>query len=392
MGLATILDPTEARQLRDESPPKPQPSAVGSTSRNLTELIPEIRCITRPPRIGLVATSLGLDPKQSKGTQPEHIEPHPGAGATQSSAGGSFEFVRLCNEATPPRRGTKGSVGHDLYATKEVTLKPHESFTMIPTGIAIKMPPNTLGLIAPRSGLAAKHGVQVGAGIIDPDYEGELQVLLRTVSDDAVTIPMQKAIAQLIFIPVQVPEDVCPLDEKGSQLWERHRGTKGFGSTDQSSGSELHPGGSASSPKDPQNNQAQMGAVATSIGWPLTILERSNLHGRLLVSASHYYGTSAEEESVLADYAEFGLSSPEEWQDGAPTSYLKGDLTGVMGLDHTDSMKSGKRLSAKEARGEAASLARTILNRRLKGHPIKDQEVLDVLRRWRFRKTPIGLI
>ena len=88
------------------------------------------------------------------------------------------------------------------------------------------MPRGTYGRIAPRSGLAAKHGVDVGAGVIDADYRGEVKILLINHSDVKFDIKKGDRIAQLVLERISLAE----LNEV-SELEETQRGQKGFGST-----------------------------------------------------------------------------------------------------------------------------------------------------------------
>jgi dUTP pyrophosphatase len=97
---------------------------------------------------------------------------------------------------------------------------------MVSTGIAIGIPNGTYGRVAPRSGLAAKHGIDVGAGVIDPDYTGEVKVILFNNSDNDFEIKKGDRIAQLILEKVLTPE----IKELG-ELAKTLRGEGGFGST-----------------------------------------------------------------------------------------------------------------------------------------------------------------
>ena len=96
---------------------------------------------------------------------------------------------------------------------------------MVSTGIAIQLPEGCYGQIAPRSGLSMK-GIDVGAGVIDEDYRGEIKVLLRNSSDEEVRLDSSERIAQLLVLPVMYPEVVT-----GEPLESTERGDKGFGSS-----------------------------------------------------------------------------------------------------------------------------------------------------------------
>lgn len=92
-------------------------------------------------------------------------------------------FKRLNPQAIIPSRMTVGSAGWDLSAPHEV-LVPARDRICINTGIAVGMPEGCYGRIASRSGLASRHGLQVGAGVIDPDFNGTIGVLLYNHSDE----------------------------------------------------------------------------------------------------------------------------------------------------------------------------------------------------------------
>lgn len=97
----------------------------------------------------------------------------------------------------------------------------------IPTGIAMGLPgPETVGLVFARSGLAVKHGLTLsnGVGVIDSDYTGEIKVGLVNLSDKAYTIEPGERIAQLVIMPVLLPQI-----ELAEALEETARGNGGFG-------------------------------------------------------------------------------------------------------------------------------------------------------------------
>lgn len=86
--------------------------------------------------------------------------------------------VKLIHErAQMPTRATPGSAGLDLYCIERVEIPPHAQ-AVLPTGLQIELPGRCYGRIAPRSGLAVKHMVNVHAGVIDRDYRGEVKVCL----------------------------------------------------------------------------------------------------------------------------------------------------------------------------------------------------------------------
>ena len=94
----------------------------------------------------------------------------------------TFRFVKLSINAITPRRGTPGSVGYDLFTPIEFTLQPKEQSTIF-IDIAVQIPDGYYGQVAPKSGLATLHEIDVRAGVIDPDYTGNIGVVLKNDSD-----------------------------------------------------------------------------------------------------------------------------------------------------------------------------------------------------------------
>ena len=135
-------------------------------------------------------------------------------------------YVKKLNEKGQiPFRGSDLAAGVDLHASKEVCIPPLTRKT-VRTGIAIAIPENTYARIVPRSGLAAKHSLDVGAGVLDADYRGELKVLLINHASTPFTVKEGDRIAQLILEKVKL-SDPMEVDS----LEETSRGEAGFGST-----------------------------------------------------------------------------------------------------------------------------------------------------------------
>lgn len=88
-----------------------------------------------------------------------------------------FIVKKLVPEAFIPAKGTPGAAGYDLCSIEE-TVIPANGKGKVRTGLAFMIPPNTYARIAPRSGLAWKNSINVGAGVIDEDYRGEVAVIL----------------------------------------------------------------------------------------------------------------------------------------------------------------------------------------------------------------------
>jgi dUTP pyrophosphatase len=138
--------------------------------------------------------------------------------------------VRLLSAgASEPRYASDGAAGLDLTACLDapLTIDPRGR-AMVPTGIAIALPPGHEGQVRPRSGLAARHGITVtnAPGTIDEDYRGEVKVLLVNLGDAAYEIQPGERIAQLVVAPV-----TRVTVEKAETLAETARGDGGFGST-----------------------------------------------------------------------------------------------------------------------------------------------------------------
>ena len=140
----------------------------------------------------------------------------------------TLRFRRLKVAARPPTQAHEGDAGYDLHAAEAATIGPGERAS-IGTGIAVAIPEGQAGLVIPRSGLAARHGISVvnAPGLIDAGYRGELRVLLlNTDRSEAFTVEPGDRIAQLVLVRVETEEL-----EEVAELDETVRGAGGFGST-----------------------------------------------------------------------------------------------------------------------------------------------------------------
>ena len=137
----------------------------------------------------------------------------------------TLKVKKLTNEARIPTRGSGGAVGYDLYSSDSVVVPPSHR-ALVGSGVAIVLPAGCYGRVAPRSGLAVKHGIQVGAGVVDPDYTGEVKVVLFNHGHADFHIHKGDRIAQLILEKCDTPEVV----EIGA-VEDTERGSGGFGST-----------------------------------------------------------------------------------------------------------------------------------------------------------------
>lgn len=136
----------------------------------------------------------------------------------------TLKIKKLSTTCTAPKRQTKGSVGYDLYCDGRFVVAP-ESSHLIGTGISIELPRGTYGRIAPRSSMALQF-TSIGAGVIDPDYRGELKILFFNHSKNYVVLSHGLRVAQLIVEKVATPDI-----EIVEYISETARGEMGFGST-----------------------------------------------------------------------------------------------------------------------------------------------------------------
>ncbi|HEX5191614.1 MAG TPA: dUTP diphosphatase [Solirubrobacteraceae bacterium] len=143
----------------------------------------------------------------------------------------TLRVVRLDPRATIPSRAHPGDAGLDLRALHDATIEPGRRAS-IATGIAVEIDPGHAGLVLPRSGLAARHGISVvnAPGLIDAGYRGELRVLLLN-TDRSETFELQAGdrVAQLVVVAIAT-EDPVEVDA----LSETSRGDGGFGSSGRS--------------------------------------------------------------------------------------------------------------------------------------------------------------
>jgi dUTP pyrophosphatase len=134
-------------------------------------------------------------------------------------------FKKLDNKATIPTRGSKFSAGLDLSSVESLVIEPGDR-AIVATGLAVIIPNDTYLRIAPRSGLAAKHGIDVLAGVVDSDYRGEIKVILANFGKEPFAVMSGERIAQAILEQCVIA-DVETVDS----LTDTDRGANGFGST-----------------------------------------------------------------------------------------------------------------------------------------------------------------
>ncbi|GAM85961.1 hypothetical protein ANO11243_039710 [Dothideomycetidae sp. 11243] len=136
-----------------------------------------------------------------------------------------LQIQLLAPSAKVPTRGSAFAAGYDLYASRPASI-PARGRALVETDISVAVPEGTYGRVAPRSGLAVKHGIDTGAGVIDADYRGPVKVLLFNVSDEEFAVQEGDRIAQLVIERIYTPE--IAVVEK---LADSVRGAGGFGST-----------------------------------------------------------------------------------------------------------------------------------------------------------------
>lgn len=137
--------------------------------------------------------------------------------------------LQLDPELPIPSRAHDGDAGVDLLARHDVVLEPGGGRALVPTGVALGLPPGTAGLVLPRSGLALHHGVTClnAPGLIDPSYRGEVGVILvNTDPSERYQVHRGDRIAQLLVV---TPETALLVT--AAELGDSDRGSGGFGHT-----------------------------------------------------------------------------------------------------------------------------------------------------------------
>ena len=127
--------------------------------------------------------------------------------------------------AQEPKMATSGSAGSDLFAAEDKKLKPH-SVTPVSVHLQMEIPPGYYGRNLLRSGLARHHFIDVGGGVIDSDFWGEMIVIMFNHSNKPYEVTVGDRIAQLVFHRYEVPNFV-----RCNELSKTDRGLGGFGST-----------------------------------------------------------------------------------------------------------------------------------------------------------------
>jgi dUTP pyrophosphatase len=139
-------------------------------------------------------------------------------------------FVQLLHpDARAPERSRAGDAGYDLRCVAGLTLAPGAR-ALVPTGVAIALPQGIAGLVIPRSGLAIREGITAlnAPGLIDPNYRGEIRVIVYNAGAETYEAQAGDRIAQLLLVPFWAPAFVA-VDELPDDGGER--GANGFGSS-----------------------------------------------------------------------------------------------------------------------------------------------------------------
>lgn len=133
---------------------------------------------------------------------------------------------RLDTQAILPTQGSKDSACYDVYSIKKYQFCPHESHN-VRTGLAFQVPPGFMMDIRPRSGLASRGLIVLNSpGVLDSDYRGELQIIMRNISNRNITVLPGDRVAQ-----IKIDKLVDVEWEEVEELNTTERGEKGFGST-----------------------------------------------------------------------------------------------------------------------------------------------------------------
>ena len=139
-----------------------------------------------------------------------------------------LQIKQLSESATLPTRSHEHDSGLDLYASED-TLVTYTHASVIPTGIAVNIPPGYEGQIRPRSGKSSKTNLRVILGTVDATYNGELGVIADTLNKSEYLVQKGEKIAQLVIQKVELPQ----LEVVNQFDSQSERGVNGFGSTDE---------------------------------------------------------------------------------------------------------------------------------------------------------------
>ena len=145
--------------------------------------------------------------------------------AGMSSLDDSLHFVKMSSDARSPRRGSPDAAGLDLFAAEDAILSPGGR-VCVKMDLQVAVPRGSYGRVAPRSGLAVNFGIDVGGGVIDADYRGNVAVILFNHGTEIFHVRKHDRIAQLILEKIYLVRSV-----EVPALGMTDRGDRGFGST-----------------------------------------------------------------------------------------------------------------------------------------------------------------
>lgn len=169
---------------------------------------------------------MSFSQKISKSTSPTSVQPAYPVSVTTVYSPPSLKVKLLESNAKSPFKAHSSDAGFDLFCIEDVQVKCGV-VNKLRTGIAVAVPKGFYGRIAPRSGLAFKHGADVLAGVVDSGYRGEVQVLMSTLRD--FEFKAGDKVAQLVLERISDIDNVEVVEDLDST----ERGSGGFGSTDQ---------------------------------------------------------------------------------------------------------------------------------------------------------------
>ncbi|KAG6536612.1 hypothetical protein ZIOFF_001670 [Zingiber officinale] len=152
-----------------------------------------------------------------------------GAGVIDADYRCTFEFLkvkRLSPTVKIPERRTVGAAGYDIFIDLNITILAHERM-LVSTGISLEFPDNCYARMVSRSGAAVKQGIDIGAGVINADYRGEIKLLVLTNSNNIISLQAGESIAQFILERI-----ITPSIEEVESLSSTERGEGAFGSTE----------------------------------------------------------------------------------------------------------------------------------------------------------------
>uniref|UniRef100_A0A453H0H5 Deoxyuridine 5'-triphosphate nucleotidohydrolase n=2 Tax=Aegilops tauschii subsp. strangulata TaxID=200361 RepID=A0A453H0H5_AEGTS len=171
----------------------------------------------RPPR---TLPSVAMAATNGAGADPVHEPPH-----KITKMAPLLKVKKLSDKAILPSRGSALAAGYDLSSAVE-TVVPARGKALVATDLSIAIPEGTYARIAPRSGLALKHAIDAGAGVIDADYRGPVGVVLFNHSEVDFVVKPGDRVAQMIIQVIATPE-VAEVEDLDATV----RGEGGFGST-----------------------------------------------------------------------------------------------------------------------------------------------------------------